>query len=211
MKVYLIRHGATRGNLERRYVGETDEELTSEGRVLLQEKLWEWKKWREGQGKGAIDFLKADRVFVSPLKRCRQTAEILYPGREQIVIEDLRECSFGEFEYKNYEELQGNSAYQRFIDSMGESGFPGGETLAAFQERCVRAFEQVIDERASAASGAFVVHGGTIMAILDRFSVPHKNYYEWQAGNGEGFSASVIADGEGFYLGDIERLWQQKS
>ncbi len=211
MKVYLIRHSATRGNLEHRYVGETDEELTSEGRILLQEKLREWKKWREGQEKETVDFLEADSVFVSPLKRCRQTAEILYPDKEQIVIEDLRECRFGEFEYKNYEDLQGNFAYQRFIDSMGESGFPGGETLAAFQERCIRAFEQAIDERASAASAAFVVHGGTIMAILGRFSVPHKNYYEWQAGNGEGFSASVIVDGEGFYLGDIEKLWQQKS
>lgn len=208
MKVYLIRHGATKGNLERRYVGATDEELTPKGRALLQEKL---KKWREGQDKQTEDFLEVDRVFVSPLKRCRQTAEILYPGREQIVIEDLRECNFGEFEYKNYGELQENSGYQKFIHTMGESGFPGGETLAAFQERCVRAFAQVINERESEAPAAFVVHGGTIMAILGRFSVPHRDYYEWQAGNGEGFSASVIADGEGFYLGDIEKLWQQKS
>lgn len=208
MKVYLIRHGATKGNLEHRYVGTTDEELTPKGRALLQEKL---KKWREEQEKQRADFLAAERVFVSPLKRCRQTAEILYPGREQIVIEDLRECSFGEFEYKNYEELQENADYQRFIHSMGRSGFPGGETLAAFQERCVRAFAQVINERVSEAPAVFVVHGGTIMAILGRFSVPHKDYYEWHTGNGEGFSASVIADREGFYLGDIEKLWQQKS
>lgn len=204
MKVYLIRHGATKGNSEHRYVGSTDEELDLTGRMELQEKLRVFPK------------RNIDRLYVSPLKRCRQTAEILYPDREQIIVDDLRECSFGEFEYRNYQELNGNPDYQKFIDTKGACGFPGGETLADFQGRCVRAFRQVIKEILRQTSQqiepviAFVIHGGTIMAILDKFSVPHKNYYEWQAGNGEGFSASIIRDGEEFYLGDIRKLWQQK-
>lgn len=219
MKVYLIRHGATKGNTEHRYVGTTDEELLLRGRMELEEKLKLWKKEEllENQNE---NFLKAERLYVSPLKRCRQTAEILYPDRKQIIIEDLRECSFGEFEYRNYQELNGNPYYQKFIDTKGESGFPGGETLASFQDRCVRAFERVIKEEAllmqkeeavpehRGPALAFVVHGGTIMAILDKFSVPHRNYYDWQTENGEGFSASVIRDGAGFYLGEIEKLWQ---
>ena len=36
-----------------------------------------------------------------------------------------------------------------------------------------------------------VVHGGTIMAVLDRFSEPHRDYYDWQIRNGEGFQAEV--------------------
>lgn len=201
MKIYLIRHGATKGNLEHRYVGSTDEELDLKGCIGLEEKLRLWKQ-------------DIDRLYVSPLKRCRQTAEILYPGKEQIIVEDLKECSFGEFEYRNYQELNGNPDYQKFIDTNGECGFPGGETLAEFQDRCVRAFRQVMkdvfqqapQQRESAIT--FVVHGGTIMAILDKFSVPHKDYYEWQTGNGEGFSASVLGDEEEFYLGDIKKLWQ---
>lgn len=201
MKVYLIRHGATRGNLEHRYVGSTDEELDLKGRIGLEEKFRLWKQ-------------DIDSLYVSPLKRCRQTAEILYPGNKQIVVEDLKECSFGEFEYRNYQELNGNPDYQKFIDTMGACGFPGGETLADFQNRCVKAFRQVMEDvfrqesQQREQSIAFVVHGGTIMAILDKFSVPHKDYYEWQAGNGEGFSASVLRDGESFYLEDVKKLWQ---
>lgn len=217
MKVYLIRHGATKGNTEHRYVGTTDEELDLKGRAGLEEKLKLWQKKGFPEDRRE-NFLKVDRLYVSPLKRCRQTAEILYPGRKQIIVEELRECSFGEFEYRNYQELNGNPDYQRFIDTNGESGFPGGETLAAFQDRCVRAFAQVIKEEvlqsqitkeAPGQSGpalAFVVHGGTIMAILDKFSAPHKDYYDWQTGNGDGFSASVLRDEDGFWLGEIEKL-----
>ena len=55
---YLIRHGRTAGNLERRYIGSTDEPLCPEGR-------------REVSGLRAPE---ADRVFASPLKRCLETA-----------------------------------------------------------------------------------------------------------------------------------------
>ena len=35
----------------------------------------------------------------------------------------------------------------------------------------------------------FVVHGGTIMAILEHFAVPHKSYYDWHIANGHGYIA----------------------
>ena len=38
---------------------------------------------------------------------------------------------------------------------------------------------------------AFVIHGGTIMAILDKYAVPHKDYYNWMAKNGRGFEGEV--------------------
>ena len=37
----------------------------------------------------------------------------------------------------------------------------------------------------------FVVHGGTIMALLDAFSSPHEDYYDWQVKNGCGYVAST--------------------
>lgn len=199
MKLYLIRHGETKGNREHRYVGTTDEGLLLEGRKELEEKV------RRQKG----SFFPADTVYVSPLKRCRETAEILYPGSDHIVIPDFRECDFGEFEYKNHEELCGSAAYQKFIDSRGESGFPGGETLQSFQDRCAGAFEQEVLKllkRGKQRTAAFVIHGGTIMAILDRYSMPGRNYYEWQVGNGKGFEAAVTVKEDGFYLGDIREI-----
>ena len=51
------------------------------------------------------------------MKRCIQTAQIIYPGREAVVVDDLKECDFGRFEGKNYIELSGDAYYQKWIDS----------------------------------------------------------------------------------------------
>ena len=61
MTVYLIRHGKTQGNVERRYIGSTDQPLCPQGRAEL-------------AGKTAP---AADRIIASPLLRCREPAEIL--------------------------------------------------------------------------------------------------------------------------------------
>lgn len=185
MKVYLIRHGMTKGNREHRYVGTTDESLLAESAKRLRGKCMEAVR----------------HVYVSPRKRCIETAECLYPNQEKIVIDALAECDFGVFEYHNYEELNGREDYQRFIDTMGESGFPGGEEKAAFQERCVKGFREILQREQKegwllAEKGdkgiALVVHGGTIMSILDAFSVPHRDYYDWQIKNEEGYVTEVL-------------------
>lgn len=179
MKLYMIRHGKTKGNQEKRYVGSTDEWLLPEERERLQQ----------------LSVPEIDCLYVSPMKRCRETADILFPNMQQTVIEDFRECDFGMFEYKNYIELSGKEEYQRFIDTNGESGFPGGETRTEFQDRCCEAFENIMKREKRERIG-LVVHGGTIMALLDRYSNPHKDYYEWQIGNGEGLVMQVEKGGQ---------------
>lgn len=181
MKVILIRHGKTKGNLEHRYVGTTEESLAPEGiRTLM-----EYKE------KGL--YPKADRIYISPQIRCVESARVIYPDREYIPYADLRECNFGEFEYKNYTELKDNENYQRWIDSNGTMDFPKGERVSEFKARCQNAFEQIItsvkEERI-----AFIIHGGTIMSILHKYARPHKDYYDWQIGNGEGFITKVAED-----------------
>ena len=65
MRWILIRHGKTRGNLEGRYVGcRTDEPLSPEGIEELKQRSYPRAEW----------------VYVSPMSRCIETAEILYPG-----------------------------------------------------------------------------------------------------------------------------------
>lgn len=181
--VYLIRHGQTTGNEEKRYVGRTDESLSDRGR----EETAELSK--------VLGTLKPDVVYVSPMKRCIETARILFPDCDYKVIEDFRECDFGEFEYKNYKELDGNENYQRFIDSGGMTGFPGGELPESFRARCQEAFVQELTQlKDGVESAAFVVHGGTIMSILDAFSQPHKEYFAWQAKNANGFQGRLFPE-----------------
>lgn len=186
MKLYFIRHAQTRGNREHRYVGSTDEPLLQAAkRQLLAENAY------------CFSPARIDALYVSPMRRCRETAAILFPEKEQQIIEEFLECNFGIFEYKNYGELNGDPDYQRFIDTNGESGFPQGETLGAFRDRTVRGFLKVLERErlwGSERTAALVVHGGTIMAILDRFSSPHRDYYDWQVKNGDGFAAELVQD-----------------
>ncbi len=175
MKIYFIRHGATAGNREGRYVGRTDEGILEEEREQLRRK--------------SHDFPAMNRVFVSPYLRCRQTAELVFGKNRTEIMEDFREMDFGEFEYKNYQELSGNPEYQKFIDSGGAIGFPGGEEPERFKCRCREAFRKCV--RRAWENGwehvGLAIHGGTIMAILEAFACPPRGYYEYQAGNGCGF------------------------
>lgn len=179
MQIYLIRHGSTAGNLEHRYVGTTDEELTQDACQEL----------RLARGK----FPVPDVVFTSPLRRCVQTAGILFPEASKEVVFDLKECEFGAFEYKNYKELQGNEAYQSWIDSGGTAAFPGGESREEFSKRCCKAFETACFEalRKKYDTAVFVVHGGTIMAVMEQYARPSRDYFDWQVKNGCGFSCEV--------------------
>jgi len=189
MEMVLIRHGKTRGNTENRYIGTTDEPLLASETGRLQNK----REVLSGIGFEVPDFL-----FVSPMKRCVETADILFPGMKQTPVRDFRECAFGDFENRNYLELQGNEAYQRWIDSGGTLPFPGGESMASFQARVCRAFLELtasFREDSSATDHAHhiavVAHGGTIMAILERFGIPHRGYFDWHVKNGCGFLVSL--------------------
>lgn len=174
MNFYFLRHGATKGNLERRYVGETDEALTPESREALK----------------ALILPPVKRVYVSPLRRCVETAKILYPDIPMELVPDFRECGFGAFEYRNYEELKDLPAYQAWLDARGFTAFPGGESRADFCARVVRAFDRVA-EKADLLGGdaAIVAHGGTLMAILEARALPKQDFYAWQAPTGHGYAA----------------------
>lgn len=194
MQIYLIRHGMTKGNLEKRYVGTTDEGIL--------------ESWKEELTRRTPPIVTS--LYVSPMRRCIETCECLYSNQKYKSIEDLKELNFGEFEYKTHEELENNEQYVSWMESNGEDPFPGGESLRGFQKRCVLAFDKIIQyelENGTESIG-FVVHGGTIMALLDAYSSPHKDYYHWQAGNGQGYQATVTQsqDEDTLILSQVRRL-----
>ena len=170
MTVYLIRHGQTQGNLERRYIGSTDQPLCGQGREALTGKMYP----------------PVEKVYVSPLRRCRETASILYPDMPQEIAEDLRETDFGAFENHTYEELKDDPAYQAWLDTAGASAPPGGESKADVSRRIAAAFRAIAGRHGAEDVIALVVHGGTIMALLEALENRHE-FYRWQAPNGGGF------------------------
>ncbi|MBR0141799.1 MAG: histidine phosphatase family protein [Ruminococcus sp.] len=175
LKINFIRHGLTAGNETKKYIGRTDENLSEKGIDTLKN----------------IKYPECDILFVSPMKRCIQTAEIIYPDKKYTICDDLRECDFGDFEGKNYQELKDNILYQKWIDSNGTDTFPNGESPENFKKRCVKAFLEII-KNTDSKNISFVVHGGTIMAILEKLS--NKSFYEWHIENAHGFITEY--DGE---------------
>ena len=115
-------------------------------------------------------------VYVSPMKRCVQTAEIIYPEMMKAGAyscnEKLRECDFGLFENHNYIELSGCPEYQAWIDSGGKLPFPEGESREAFIRRTLEGFREVVRDAQAhdRETIAVVAHGGTIMSIMDRYA-----------------------------------------
>jgi alpha-ribazole phosphatase len=175
ISVTLIRHGRTNGNELKQYIGRTDEPLSESGAAQL----------REAVGKGL--YPPAEAVYTSPMLRCHQTAQIIYPGVSYLPVPELRECDFGSFETKTHEELKTDPAYCRWLDTGGLSGIPGGESLEDFQSRCLRGFRRVLsDAAARGLSSAVVTHGGAIMILMTVITGRPEEKYRYLLPNGEG-------------------------
>lgn len=178
MEVLLVRHGKTAGNLLKRYIGRTDEPLCAEG-------------LEHAHATGCDT--TAEAVYVSPMKRALETAAIKFPCAAQIICRDLREMDFGDFESRSADDMIEDAAYRRWVDSNCTLPCPGGEQLSDFSRRVGAAFDAIIRESIAQAAPRVIIvaHGGTLMAILDRYAVPHREYYEWYVGNCGGYSASL--------------------
>ena len=197
MEVIFIRHLPTPGNEKKQYIGRTDEDLSSGAVSSFREKREKWLKNQEKtDGKYALFYPPAEMIVASPMKRCVQTAELIYPGQKIAAEPELKECDFGRFEGKSYEELKDDPAYIAWLKSGGTLAFPEGEDQETFRRRCVegirRWLRKGIEEKKK--SMAFVVHGGTIMAALHRLAEGEHDFYDWQTGNGRGFTALAAED-----------------
>ena len=186
--LYFIRHGITAGNVRREFFGQRDYPLLPEEVSRLESLVSE----------NEMPVISA--LYVSPMMRCRKTAEIFFPGMEQRIVRGFREMDFGEWEGKTNEDLTGDPRYQAFIDSGGMTQFPGGESKATFQQRVMEDFRRILPElheEAAQGAAAFVVHGGTIMGILDAFTGPEIPYFHWLTNNTEGFRCVIHFEMDG--------------
>lgn len=190
MKVILIRHGMTPGNIEKRYLGRTDEGLSTQGIEEIKARVQQKQ------------YPKVDYLLLSPMKRCQETAKLIYPELlstgHYLIKENLKEMDFGKFEYKNYLELSEEEEYQHYIDCGGMTAFPEGEEPEAFCDRCVEAFCEgmnAIKEKVSVdAVIGVVVHGGTIRALMYRLCTEKRTYHEWMLANADFYRCDYRAE-----------------
>ena len=189
MHVRLIRHGITAGNAARRYVGATDEPLSPEGRAQAEQK--------------EKDF-SPERIYVSPLKRARETAAILFPNAEQVPVYDLREMDFGVFEGRTADEMADDPVYRAWVDDLCRGACPNGESQAAFHARVGAAFTETL--RTVREDATFVVHGGVIMSVLWQCAEPKKDFYDWYAPNLGGYEADCDTENGAVVLRNVRPI-----
>ena len=90
--LYIMRHGQTDWNLQHKLQGKTDIPLNEAGRAMAENAR---QKYRD---------IHLDICYCSPLRRARETAEILLRGRDVPILSDdrLAEMDFGRCEGVKY-------------------------------------------------------------------------------------------------------------
>lgn len=179
--IHFIRNALTDENLEGRYIGHTNVEISDDGKKQL------------AAMKEELIYPPVDAVFTSPLKRCTQTAEILYPDNKAIAIDGFIEYNFGEFENKTAEQLEKYEEFPRWL--AGEKGVkpPYGESNEDFAKRVCETFEKVAEGlmKTGTLNTAIITHGGVIMTILAAYGIPEYPMHEWITPSGCGFTVKL--------------------
>ena len=178
-KLHLIRHGMTAGNRDGRYVGRMDIPVCAEGMQEL-ERL-----------KKTHSYPAVQEVYCSPLLRCRQTADLLFPTEPLTVVDGLTEMSLGDFEGKSFDALRDSPSYLAWLENSAENTPPGAvETSREFSGRVGETLNAILMHMSKnhITEAAVVTHGGVLMSMLSRFALPPRPMGEWAVANGCGYT-----------------------
>lgn len=169
--LFLLRHGKT--GFPGCYIGSRNVPLAPEG-VSQIEAL---QKTLQDQA--------FDKIFASPMLRCRQTCEILFPNIGVTYKENLREIDFGRWEGLDFEQIskQDPEIVEKWASKSSSFTFPGGESVSSFVERV-----QIMGTELSQVQGEkilVVCHGGVIRGLLCHFlGIDPLNYLLFQVKKG---------------------------
>ena len=182
MRIHLLRHGLTQGNLDGLYVGHTDMPLCEQGR----KQLLEMKK--------SYLYPACKFVISSPLKRCLETANLLFPEIKPLVMRELIEYDFGEFEGKTAAELhEKQPLFDRWLSGEPDVEPPFGESNAAFASRVCECFRKIVEGvlKSDAEDVYVITHGGVLMTLLSAFGLPEAPPTDWLTPSGCGYTLRI--------------------
>lgn len=177
MKLTMIRHGKTEGNIKGLYYGKTDLPLLQEGIDALNE------------NKQNHIYPQANKYYTSGMLRTEQTFRVLYGETPHEILHDLREIDCGDFEMRSYEQLKDDPAFQEWITGDNEANIcPNGESGNAVTERSLAALEPII---AAGEDAVIITHGGVIGGVLCRL-FGRGTRYDYHVEPGFGFTVEFV-------------------
>ncbi len=178
VSVTLFRHGITRENIEKRYIGWTD--VTIDMASLESVAMPDLTKHYQ-------------QVFSSDLKRCTETAQLLVPSAAVIKDPRLRELHFGDWEQKTYNDLKAIRAYRMWLENPFQEIPPNGEAFGDFEQRVMQCWDEIMTmfEVDHCKNILIITHGGPIRLLLTKYS-PKKVNKSWWDWNIEHFSGYTL-------------------
>lgn len=165
--ISLLRHGLTKENERKTYIGWTDASLSERGEKEVK--------------RLSANYDSYELILTSPMARCIRTATLLFPQQNMIELPSLKEINFGIFEGQTYNQLKNNQAYRDWLSDPFVNQPPNGESFPRFVERIDEGWQHVIKHimHANAANAVVVTHGGVIRQLLSKYAPETKAFFEW--------------------------------
>ena len=187
-RVYLIRHCQSMGNIEHKFQGQYDADISPAGEKQLE--LLGLRFRNE----------PIDVIYTSPLKRARMTAQAIAKYHNDIDVIDepgFIEMNVGELENRSLKELALNypETAEKWDKSPDLCEFPGGETMAEVYERVNRALDRVIAENPG-RTVVITTHGGVLRNLYARIQFGEPAGIRKSEVFGNTGVSTVIAEGD---------------
>ena len=174
--IYFVRHGATawnenrdeNGNKNPRYQGRKDLSLNEKGITQAKDVAQKLKE------------IKFDKVFCSPLKRAKETCEII--SDDNIVFDDrIIERDFGELTGKTKRDFD----YAGFWNLSGKQDYNGAETIKDVEKRVFNFLDELKNDKDK--NILVVAHSGIGRVMMSYFyGVPEDgDYLKFDISNGQ--------------------------
>lgn len=177
-RVHFIRTGRTGENAPGQYVGQLDLPLCAEGIEELEQLREDYR------------YPRVEMVYTSPLRRCIQTADVLYPETMTRTIDALADMHLGRFQGKSFDELRDDPDFAAWIADSAKNPPPEGEAPDAFMARIVGAVREIFGQMMEEGlrNAAVITHGGVIMSLLAGIGLPKAPMQQWATAGGTGFT-----------------------
>lgn len=207
MKLYIIRHGETEWNKQKKLQGRSDIPLNEYGIQLAKET------------KAGLDGVEFDFAFTSPLQRAKKTAEILLEGQNVMLMEEERiiEIGFGSYEGLCYAEGKYNIPDPDFMNffEKPEAYRPAsdGEGFEQLRARAADFLRELSEKKEYQESTILIsTHGAALCALLN--VIKNSTIEKFWAGGLHkncGLSIVEIQNGKAEILKEAIVLYEEKS
>ena len=178
MELYILRHGTTDWNKQKRFQGSQDINLNEEGRQLA---IKVGKRF-------SSENISFDCIYSSPLKRAYETACLIKGENNYPVIKNplLREISFGSLEGMPYDEWMNTEDHRKYFFTNPIEYIPpeGGETLNSVCERTKEFVQTIIEpiQKNKPDSRIMIVAHGALLAGMMCYLDNHGIETFWGSG-----------------------------